>query len=235
MRTSLAAAATAVLLGSACFAGVRGSGRLRSESRDVPDFDAVAVGAGIRATIDIGPRKPVRIEADDDLLPIIQTTVRDGVLTVGFESHESISSAHEIRVSIQTPELHGVMASGGAYVRAQLTRGEAAELDASGGGEVHVRGVDAQELRVAGSGGGVIEAEGRADKAKIEISGGTQVLGADLAVRNVHIHGSGGSEANLRVSGKVRGALTGGAELHVKGNATSHVSTSGGASVNFDD
>src|SRR4051812_13289279 len=194
MRTSVAAAGFALLLGTACFAGVRGSGRLKTETRDVPEFDAVAVGAAIRATIAIGPRKPVRIEADDDLLPIIETKVRDGVLTIEFESHQSISSAHDIQVSIQTPELHGVMASGGAYVRAQLTRGEAAELDASGGGEVHVRGVDAEELRVAGSGGGVIEAQGRADKAKIEISGGTQVLGAALEVRDLHIHGSGGSE-----------------------------------------
>src|SRR5690242_6401245 len=122
MRTSVAAAGFALLLGTACFAGVRGSGRLRTETRDVPEFDAVAVGAGIRATITIGQRKPVRIEADDDLLPIVETKVRDGVLTIDFGRHESISTPHDVQVTIQTPDLHGVMASGGAYVRAQLTR-----------------------------------------------------------------------------------------------------------------
>src|SRR4051794_16015332 len=99
MRATVAAAGFALLLGAACFAGVRGSGNLKAETRDVPDFDAVAVGAGIRATITIGPRKPIRIEGDDNVLPLVQTTVRDGVLKVEFETHESISAKHEVRVA----------------------------------------------------------------------------------------------------------------------------------------
>jgi hypothetical protein len=235
MRTTAPLAGSVLLAAAACFAGVRGSGNLRTETRDVPAFDAIAVGAGIRVNVSIGPRKPIRIEADEDVLPLIRTKVSDGVLKIEFDTEESISTPHEVTVTLQTPELHGVMASGGAYVRGELTRGAAAELDASGGGEVHVRGVDADELRIAGSGGGVVEVHGRAAKAKIELSGGSQVIGADLSIRDLHIHGSGGCEADLRVSGKVRGSLSGGSELHLKGGASSRVSTTGGSSVTFDD
>jgi hypothetical protein len=235
MRTSVAVAGFALLLGTACFAGVRGNGSRKTETRDVPEFDVVAVGAGMRATITIGPRKPIRITADEDVLPLVETSVHDGVLKIELAPHERISSPHEVQIAIQTPELHGAQASGGAYVRGQLTRGDAAELDASGGGEVHVRGVDANELRVSGSGGGVVEAEGRADRARIEMSGGTHVVASELSVRDLHVDGSGGSDAEVRVSGKIRGHLSGGSELHVRGNASSRVSTSGGSSVSFED
>ena len=36
-------------------------------------------------------------------------------------------------------------------------------------------------------------------------------------------------------NGKIRGSLSGGSELHIKGNASSRVATSGGSSVEFDD
>jgi len=42
----------------------------RAEERNVPDFNAVNVASGIRATVEIGPRRPVRVEAEDDLLCI---------------------------------------------------------------------------------------------------------------------------------------------------------------------
>jgi hypothetical protein len=235
MRLSIALAAPALLVAGASLAGVRGSGNLRTEARDVPAFDAVWVSAGIHAAVSVGPRKPIQIEADDNILELIETTVRDGVLQIGFKRNANISSSHDVHVSIQAPDLHGVGASAGSEIRGQLARGDEVELDASGGGQVHVRGVEAGELRISGSGGAVIEVQGRADRASIEMSGGTQVKGADLAVKDVRVDGSGGSEAEVRASGQIRGHLSGGSELHVKGNASSRVATSGGSSVDFED
>jgi hypothetical protein len=206
-----------------------------SEDREVPDFDSVHVASGIRATIAVGARKPVHLEADKDVLDAIETRVEQGTLHVGFKPRSRIWNTGEMLVSIQTPELHAVAGSGGAVVRATLTRAVESAIAASGGSEVHVRGVDARQLAVVGSGGAILDVSGRADELQLQLSGGSHFDARQFEARDVHVQGSGGSVAELRASGKVRGGLSGGSEMHVRGGARARVATSGGSEISVDD
>ena len=208
----------------------------RTEERDVPEFDAVQIASGIRATVEIGPRRPVRVEADDDVLPLLEIRVVDGALRVGFKPETNLRGNHgTVSVSIQTPQLHSVGASGGSVVRATMSRGEESALQASGGGELHIRGVDANHLDVQGSGGSVVEIQGRAATLDLELSGGARLLGRNLSLKDVTVQASGGSVGELRADGRIRGSLSGGSGLHVRGGAKAKVAASGGSSVEIED
>ena len=210
--------------------------RARAEDRDVPGFEAVSIESGFHATVEIGARTAVRIEADADVLPLIETRVEDGALHVGFKPHARVHSEHEIRVAIRTPQLRALSASGGSVVRATMTRAPESAIRASGGSEVHVRGVDADRLAAQGSGGSVLDLEGRATTLALQMSGGTRLLGRDLSVRDVVVQASGGSQGELRADGKITGALSGGSEVHVRGGArATAVATSGGSMVEVDE
>jgi Putative auto-transporter adhesin, head GIN domain len=214
-----------------------GTARAAAEDRDVPSFDSVHVASGIRAKIEIGARRPVHLEADPDVLQTVETRVEDGTLHVGFKPHPPSRSWNtgEVRVSIQTPELRAVGGSGGAVVRATFTRATESAISASGGSEIHVRGVDARDLAVEGSGGSKVEVSGRVDQLSLQLSGGSHFDARQFETKDVHVEGSGGSVAELRASGKVRGALSGGSEMHVRGGARASVSTSGGSEISVDD
>jgi Putative auto-transporter adhesin, head GIN domain len=227
MRTHVAVLSGVVLSASAALAA--------ADDRDVPAFDSVHVASGIRATVAVGPRKPVHLEADRDVLEAIETRVEDGTLHIGFKPRSRIWNSGEVIVSIQTPEMHAVAASGGAVVRAAFTRWPECAIAASGGGEVHVRGVDARDLAVDGSGGAILDVAGRADQLDLQLSGGSHLDARQFEARNVHVQGSGGSVAELRASGKVRGGLSGGSEMHVRGGARTTVATSGGSEISVDD
>jgi hypothetical protein len=67
------------------------------------------------------------------------------------------------------------------------------------------------------------------------MSGGTQLHGRDLAVRDVSVQASGGSQGEFRASGRIRGQLSGGSELHVSGGAKAKVATSGGSAIDVND
>src|SRR4051812_49840670 len=101
-----------------------GAAVARTEDREMPDFDAVNVESGIRATVEIGPRRPVRIEADDDVLPLIEMRVEDGALRVGFKPDANFRRERQVSLKIQTPHLRAVGASGGSVIRATFTRAE---------------------------------------------------------------------------------------------------------------
>lgn len=207
----------------------------RTEDRDVPEFDSLTVSAGIRATVEIGPRRPVRVDADDEILRLVETRVEDGALHIGFKPHADIRGDHRVSVTIQTPQLRAIGASGGSFVRATLTRAATSALQASGGSELHVRGVEADRLDVQGSGGSVFEIDGRASSLELQMSGGTRLQGRNLSLKDVVVQASGGSQGELRADGRIRGNLSGGSELHVRGGAKATVSASGGSSVEVDD
>ena len=203
----------------------------RTEDREVAAFDAVSVASGIRATVEIGPSRPVRVEADDEVLSLVETRVEDGTLRVGFKPHTGWSGERKVSVTVQTPRLRAIAAAGGSFVRATFAREARTSLDASGGSELHIRGIDAEQLSVQGSGGSVLGIEGRAGALDLQLSGGTRLLARDLATRDVTVQASGGSQGEVRADGRIRGSLSGGSELHVRGGATAAVATSGGSSV----
>ena len=224
MRTSILA--FVALASGAAFAA--------SEDRTVPAFSAVHVSSGMRATVRIGPLQPVHVEASKDVLPLIETVVEDGALKVRFKEHTSIHDDEGVRLTIQTPELHAVGASGGSIVDAAFTRGQRAELHASGGSEIHARGVDAGELEAHASGGAALTVAGCAGRLALHLSGGSQFHGRDFSAKDADVHGSGGAEVELNASGNVEGSLSGGSQLHVKGGAATRIATSGGSEVSSD-
>src|SRR5712692_9980875 len=168
----------------------------KSEDRDLPQFDAVHVSAGMRATIAIGPKKPVHIEADEATLAQIETEVADGELTIRFKEGTHWRGDGEVRISIQTPALRAVGASGGSIVKAEMTRADRSEVQASGGSEIHARGVDAGSLSLQASGGSVLTVAGKADALSLQLSGGSRLHGRDLSVKDLQMQGSGGSQAD---------------------------------------
>lgn len=212
-----------------------GSALAASQDRDVPAFDAVQLTAGMRGKIAIGPRRPVHLEAPEEILARLETVVEDGKLIVRFkEGMVRWSDGSGIRVTIQTPELHGVGASGGSIVEAAMTRAERGRIEASGGSEVHVRDVDAAAVKLRASGGSVVEIHGAADTLDAQLSGGSRLEGGDLAVRDLDVEGSGGAVVEIRVSDVVRGALSGGSRVHVRGRPRTRVVSSGGSGVDLD-
>jgi hypothetical protein len=214
---------------------VAGAASAATEDRDVPAFDSVHVASGIRATVSIGPRKPVHLEADKAVLDLIETRVENGTLHIGFKPHSRTFNTGDVFATVQAPELHAVAGSSGAIVRATLTRSGESAVSASSGSQVRVRGVDARQLAVQGSGGAVIEVAGRAEVLELQLSGGSQLDARAFEAVDVNVQGSGGSVAEVRASGKVRGNLSGGSEMHVRGGARTRVATSGGSEISVDD
>jgi len=236
------------------FQGIKGSGNVKEETREVPDFSGVAIGNGFQATITIGPKAPIRISADDNLLPLIKTEVQKGRLVVRLDPGVSVSSPNKIKLTITTPQLDSVDASGGSAVKASAVSSKTFGVDASGGSAVNVSGLSSDKVTVEasggstidllglscdmvsvdGGGGSVLKLAGQVKRLQLEMSGGTVVKTAELAAETVQVDGSGGSQADVNASQSVQGDLSGGTALRVLGNpAKRSVETTGGSAVSY--
>ena len=76
--------------------GIKGSGNAASEKRDLTGFHAVDVGGIFHVEITSQQEFGVEISADDNLIPLVRTEVRDGVLYI--ESEEKILPRSNLRI-----------------------------------------------------------------------------------------------------------------------------------------
>jgi hypothetical protein len=227
--------AAAFLVASASSASdfIQGSGNVQHETRVVGAFSGVSVQSGIRGDVKIG-KQHVELEADDNLLPIVETIVDDGVLVVRFKPHTSLNTRTETVVHVTAPSIDLLETSGGSKMRAELVPVDDLKIESSGGGDVTAHQVAVKHLRAHVSGGGALVLEGSADDVKLDMSGGSRCKGEKLQTRALRLHASGGSTARLAVSETVSGAASGGSVVHVSGHPQTRVSTSGGSEIETD-
>jgi hypothetical protein len=227
--------AAAFLFASASFAGdfTRGSGNVQHETRVVGEFSGVSVQSGIRGEVKIG-KQHVDLEAEDNVLPLVETIIDDGVLVVRFKPHLSLNTSKEVVVHVTAPSIDLLESSGGSKMRAELAPVDDLKIESSGGGDVQAHQVAVKKLRAAVSGGGALVLDGSADDVKLSMSGGSRCKGEKLQARAMRIQASGGSTARLAVSETVSGVASGGSVVHVSGHPQTRVSTSGGSEIETD-
>jgi len=208
-----------VLLFAAMLAGcnnvsgnaVRGSGTLKSEARTVPAFSMVSTAGAFDIVVTQGPVTSVVIEADDNILPEILTTVSGTTLEISPKS--SISPSKTVVVRITHPSLLGVSIAGSGTVIAMNLDVPAFDADIAGSGNMKLGGkASALTINIAGS-GDVFAPNLAAEKVSVGISGsGSAEVSAGSSLK-ANISGSGsvvysgepGSvDTNVSGSGRVK-------------------------------
>lgn len=230
MQTKLGLLAMFMLSG--CLAVVNGDGVKREEVRTVGDFQKVHVGGGFEAVATLGSPASVTIESDENIVRAITTTVSGGELVIDAPEGTLLLPVNPVKIKIVSPALTGIDASGGAVVTMDASASPTFQLDASGGAKVIVHGLKSERLLVHGSGLSRVTIDGVARDAEFDLSGASVFDGDQVPFESAHFAGSGGSAGTVRVSGTLRGGLSGGSKLTVLGHpAHLSVETSGGSAV----
>jgi hypothetical protein len=191
------------------FTGTVGEGPLVSEQRTVGSFTGVESGGGVHVTVRIGSPQSVEVRAQENILPIIETTVSGGTLHIGGRS--SYSTSRGVEVSIVTPKLEAIELSGGAVGT--------------------VTAVATERFSATVSGGAELRATGRVTSVSLEASGGGRAYLGGLTATSADVNVSGGAHGEVLASDRVSGSASGGGTLTVRGGARVDVDVSGGASV----
>jgi Putative auto-transporter adhesin, head GIN domain len=190
--------------------GTAGSGTMKLEKRTVPAFASVNLSGAYDVEIVAQQEQSLEIEGDDNLLPLIKTEVKGGVLEIYTE--KSFSTKNKLRVRISVPQLEAIFASGASDIVASGVKTEDFNIDTSGAGSIKVTG----ETKTLG----------------IEMSGAGNVDTRDLRAENVIVNSSGAASADVYASGELRINASGAGNVNYYGdpkNVSEEVS--GAASV----
>lgn len=204
---TLTFALSALFMLSGCkFGGVHGSGIRKTEKRDLPAFTSIETTGAFEVEVNCQKPASFEIEADDNLLPIVQAEVRNGVLHVS--STKGYSSSGGIILRITVPDLESVKSTGAGKFHVTDVKNDNFEIRSTGAAQVSVSG-QSKSVKISSTGAGEIDAHNlRANNADVNVTGaaGVDVNATDELDVTVSGAGSVTYSGNPKVNKHVSGA-----------------------------
>ena len=214
---------------------VRGSGTAATERRDVGSFVGVALGAPFAVVLRPASRDAVEIVADDNVLRLVETTLRgsgnERTLHIDFARNARVEPRTPIVVTVDVVRLERLAVGGSGSIDGRAFR--SAKLDAAigGSGSIALREVDAGELSVAIGGSGSFRADGRAKKLAVTIGGSGNCDTGRLAAAEVSVAVAGSGDARVRADSALSASIAGSGDVYHSGAATPQVAIVGSGRV----
>lgn len=203
---ALTFALSALFMLSGCHIGVHGSGVRKTEKRDLPAFSAIETTGAFEVIVNCQKPASFEIEADDNIVPLIETEVRNGALRV--TTTKSYSSSGGVVLRITVPDLASVKSTGAGKFNISGVKNDKFEIQSTGAATVVASG-QSKSVKIGSTGAGVIDAHDlRANDADVSVTGaaGVDVYATDEL--NVTVSGAGRVtySGNPKVNKKVSGA-----------------------------
>jgi len=181
---------------------VDGNGNVKRQAREAGHFTAVAMALSGKVEVRRGERDSVAIEADDNLLPLIETVVEDGTLQIRTRHAVSIHT-RKLRVFVTVRQLERLALAGSGDIDADRMDGARVQFDIGGSGTIRVGKVEAERIVVGVGGSGNLRVEGGAVRTvSISVGGSGDIDFARVRAEsaNVTIAGSGDATVWVRDS-----------------------------------
>lgn len=174
---------------------IQGSGKLKTEQRQVGSFTKVKSLGAADVEVIVGKAQTVSVTTDDNLLPIIETKLDGDTLVI--KPTKSYNSSNGTIVKITVPNCTA--------------------MSLSGSGNAVVRNINGQPFAASIQGSGNITLAGACNSLSAAIAGSGDLKAYDLSANsaNVSIQGSGNAYVNAKQS--LNASIMGSGDIAYKG------------------
>ncbi len=194
---------------------------LTTETREVHDFDEVALQGRGEILLQQGDTESLTIEAKPDVLAKLKSEVQDRRLVLGWKSWlDNILTLRDIKIRyhLVMKTIEGVSISGQGTLGAQQVRTDQCELQVSGQGEMAIEQIAAQSLDIRISAAGRVTLAGQVDKLSLHISGSGNMEAEGLQIQESEVQISGTGNATLAVQKKLDVTISGAGNVRYTGS-----------------
>lgn len=232
----LALASLPAFVPASAFARTVGSGKAATETRNPGEFQSISSSGSFDIVVRQGAASSVQVSADDNLLPLLETSVESGgsegpSLRIRWRKGENISHRSHVTVTVVTPKLTALTSNGSGDIRVEPFQTPALQLRMSGSGDAKLDGLKTDELGVRISGSGSVGGKGSAQRLKVAIAGSGDVKLMDLQADEVAVNIAGSGDAAVHAARTLAVSIAGSGDVVYSGEAKVSSSIAGSGSV----
>ncbi|HVP22083.1 MAG TPA: head GIN domain-containing protein [Anaerolineaceae bacterium] len=211
---------------------VRGSGRMSSDTREVSGFTQVSILGSGDAQITKSDHESLKIEAEDNILPLITSEIQNGKLILGFKPNTSISTTLPIHFTITVKDLTGVEVNGSSNVSVGDIQTSSMALAIHGSGNINLASLQANSLSIVDTGSGDMYINsGKVDSQQISISGSGTYSAPNLESQTAAATVSGSGNVTVWAKGTLNAVISGSGSVSYFGSPQVVQNVSGSGSI----
>ena len=209
-----------------------GSGQVITEERAVERFEEVTIEGPVEMHISQGAQLPVKIEAEDNVMRIIETYVSGSTLRVKIRNGVNLKRFKPIHVYLQTETWKRVHFSGSGSLNGPDTiHASQFTYEISGSANARLK-LNANEVRTYVNGSGNLLLEGKSNAYFSEINGSGDLGAQEFQTASADIHINGSGEQTIWVTGRLDARINGSGNIRYKGTpGTVNVKVAGSGKV----
>jgi hypothetical protein len=189
-------------------ASIQGNGVAKTELRDVAALgaiEAIELSGSIELEFTAGAPGKLSLTGDENLLPLISTTVSQGKLVVS--QTKKMEAKTPLLVTLSAPGLRRV--------------------DVTGAANVHATGIQGPTFAVGVTGAANAELSGQVDVLELTIDGAGSVRANDLHAKEARVDLSGVGSADVNATDKLKANVSGVGTVRYRGTPTVEKDVSG--------
>jgi hypothetical protein len=207
--TTLAAFAFLMLLLSGChWAGVKGNGRITTDTRQIADFTELQTDGAFDVTWTPGA-SAFSVTTDENLIPYIRTRASGQRFVI--EWTKPLRGTRGIKVKVSSPQLIRTELNGAVRLTASSLSGRELYLEANGASRVTLNG--------------------NVNAVQAEMNGASRLEAESLVTRAMELSINGAGRADVNVSDALKADISGAGRVNYRGNPTVDKTISGAGSV----
>jgi hypothetical protein len=204
------------------FSGGRsGSGNVVTETREVQGIQEIAIHYPAEIVIRQGDTESVSIDAEDNLMAQLATTVRSGELTIRNTEpnwSERVNPTETVRIMITVINLSEIDFSTAGSVQLEGLVGDSLEVTLNGAGNINLYELELAHLNARINGAGSVVADGSAEVVEVRIDGLGNFNGEGLQSQDAKVEINGAGNAELRVANTLDAEINGAGSIDYYGS-----------------
>ncbi len=210
---------------------VQGSGNLKTEQRPVSDIERVSMEGIGDVTVIQGNAESLTVEADDNVLPYIETFMRGHELVMRVKEGYNFQGHITVRYTLNVKSLNAISISGAGNVTSEKLNAGDLVLNISGAGNMRLAGLQAQNLQTTTSGAGNYDLEGKVNSQNIRITGMGNYTAGDLQSKEANVSISGSGNVTLWVEDQLDAHILGAGNINYYGSPAVTQNITGGGEI----
>ncbi len=219
---------------------VQGSGKIIKQTVNVSNFDSVSLEGSGNVYVKQGKTESLTIEADDNILPLLDTSVTGSELVLGMKPGQSITPSKPIVYRLTVKDLNSISLKGSGNFDVEPAQSKDMKVSLFGSGDINMKGLDADSLSInlSGSGNitiekiavktidtivngsGNVNLEGKSDSQTIRVNGSGNYIAGDLETASADVTIPGSSDVTVWVKDNLKAQVSGSGNVKYYGNPT---------------
>lgn len=210
-----------------CAISVRGSGNVITEGREVSGFDRVALDGMGEIVLTQGDSYSLVVEAEENLMQYIKSTVRGDELTINIKSRRPIIPTETLTFYITVPNLEAVSVDGAGMVSIDELNTKSLELAINGSGHISIDELEAESVVVTVDGLGDLDLTGETESLEVAINGSGNFNGDEFESSTASVDIDGLGNATVNVTDSLDVSVDGAGQVTYYGNPSVDQSING--------